>query len=244
MISLLAGDDDYQIELEIESLLGAARRRGAPFYEAEFDPEDLDRVFGHLSSPSLFATDPPIALLRDADAALAKEPTERIAAWERGSPQGLLVLVAPGAGKGERASNALVKTCEKNGRLRVVSRPQRPGDWIRWIRARAQRFGFAIDEAAAKYLHETVGESAGPLDRELEKISLLGEKRIDRAALAELVDGSGGEANGEQQRHKDRSGPFGRGRLPAWNRGIQDAKLLSLLALLHALGDLRFLVSL
>ena len=56
--------------------------------------------------------------------------------------------------------------------------------------------------------------------------------------------GSRREAGGERQRHEDQSHALGGCGLPARNRRIQDPKLLPLLALLHALGDLGFFVPL
>jgi len=85
-----------------------------------------------------------------------------------------------------------VFTSEAKGKfltLKPVSLDLRESEIPQWIQQRAQRKGLEISDEIAEYLIGIIGTDLGLLSSEIEKISLLGKKRVDIDDISDIVTG-------------------------------------------------------
>jgi DNA polymerase-3 subunit delta len=104
----------------------------------------------------------------------------------RPSPETVLVLVQSA---GEKADPDLVR-----GAGGVNARPLSPERVLRWIQQRAAQEDLALDAAAARHLHEAVGDDLAQLDAELRKLkAATGSGTVTVDDVGELVGVRRGE---------------------------------------------------
>jgi len=70
-----------------------------------------------------------------------------------------------------------------------ISLDMREGDIPYWIKQRAAMRRIEISEEAVNYLIGIIGPDLGLLSAEIEKISLLGQKRIDVLDISDIIEG-------------------------------------------------------
>jgi DNA polymerase-3 subunit delta len=78
---------------------------------------------------------------------------------------------------------------EKFRALKPVSLDIRESEIPSWIKQRAQTKGMEVTDEASDYLIGLIGPDLGLLSSEVEKISLLGKKRIDVEDVSDIVTG-------------------------------------------------------
>jgi len=66
----------------------------------------------------------------------------------------------------------------------------RQSDIVPWIKEKTSSLGIELKPEAIEYLLEEMGADFGSISSEIEKLSRLGKKTIDRADLRELIKGS------------------------------------------------------
>jgi len=79
---------------------------------------------------------------------------------------------------------------ERFKRSHLVSLDVRIGEIPSWIKQRAAKRGIEISRKAVDYLIGIIGPDLGLLSAEIEKISLLGQERIDVNDISDIIEGS------------------------------------------------------
>ncbi len=78
---------------------------------------------------------------------------------------------------------------EKFGTVKPISLDLKGAEIPSWLKQRARTNGIEMSDEATDYLIELIGPDLGLLSSEVEKISLIGKKRIDTDDLSEIVTG-------------------------------------------------------
>ena len=113
---------------------------------------------------------------------LSKKDMERLNAYvSNPSPGSVFVILHDGVLKKE--------TREKLKELKPISLDIRESEIPYWIRQRCRTKGLEISDEVADCLIGFVGPDLGLLSAEIEKISLLGEKRIGMDDIADIIVG-------------------------------------------------------
>jgi DNA polymerase-3 subunit delta len=114
---------------------------------------------------------------------LAKKDTEHLGRYTvNPSPYCILVLLHRGSPKAQFR--------EFMKEVKSIPLDIRPQELPLWIKEKALRKGFEITSEAAEYLLGVIGPDIGLLSSELEKITLLGKKRVEAGDIAGVVRGS------------------------------------------------------
>jgi DNA polymerase III delta subunit len=113
---------------------------------------------------------------------LTKKDHERLNVYLSNPAQGsILVMIHNGSLTREAR--------EKFGALRPISLDIKESEIPYWIKKRAGMKGIEISAGASDYLIGLVGPDFGLLSAEIEKISLLGKKRIDTGDISDIATG-------------------------------------------------------
>jgi len=78
---------------------------------------------------------------------------------------------------------------ERFRRSHLISLDMREGEIPSWIKQRAAMRGIEVSRDAVEYLIGVTGPDLGLLSAEIEKVSLLGQKRIDVDDLSDIIGG-------------------------------------------------------
>jgi DNA polymerase-3 subunit delta len=78
---------------------------------------------------------------------------------------------------------------ERFKRSHIISLDMREGEIPYWIKQRAALNGVEISREATDYLIGIIGPDLGLLAAEIEKIALLGQKRVDVHDISEIIEG-------------------------------------------------------
>lgn len=177
----LSGPDEYRKDDALRALIEAAvdpatrdfnldQRKGA-----DLDGETLASL---LAMPPMMA-ERRVVVIRDAGA-LRKEARAALEKYlERPAPDVLLVLAASGDDD---------KTPDLPNVEPVEIRPHTGAELPKWIAARVERLGATIAPAAVDLLQGAVGNDAGQLAIEIDKLAAYaGGREIDEAAIGAVV---------------------------------------------------------
>jgi DNA polymerase-3 subunit delta len=97
------------------------------------------------------------------------------------APESLFVMLHEGTVKKEMR--------ERFKRSHAISLDMREREIPSWIKQRAAMNGIAISHEAVNYLIGIIGPDLGLLAAEIEKIALLGQKRIDVHDISDIIEG-------------------------------------------------------
>jgi DNA polymerase III delta subunit len=97
------------------------------------------------------------------------------------APESVFIMLHEGTVKKEMR--------ERFKRSHAISLDMREGEIPSWIKQRAIMNGIAISHEAVDYLIGIIGPDLGLLAAEIEKIALLGQKRIDVHDISDIIEG-------------------------------------------------------
>jgi DNA polymerase-3 subunit delta len=97
------------------------------------------------------------------------------------APESVFVMLHEGTVKKEMR--------ERFKRSHAISLDMREGEIPSWIKQRAAMNGIVISHEAVDYLIGIIGPDLGLLAAEIEKIALLGQKRIDVHDISDIIEG-------------------------------------------------------
>lgn len=185
MITLLTGDNTFEIEHALKKLRAVNNAATAEQYEAE--DIQVNKLADILLGQTLFSSERVVVMYRPAE---NKELWDGLPAWLEKVDESLdLVLVQPGADKRTSTYKWLKKHAEVQEFAAWSERDVHQAET--WAISHAKRLGKTLDKKVARALVARTGVDQWRIHHALEKLTLLDE--ITEADVANIVEQSPSE---------------------------------------------------
>jgi DNA polymerase-3 subunit delta len=142
---------------------------------------DLDRILEVAHTVSFFGSKR-VTVLTGNLQKLSKKDLHKLDEYSSDpSPESVFIMLHEGPLKKDMR--------ERFKRSKIISLDMREGEIPFWIKQRAAMRGIEISRDAVDYLIGIIGPDLGLLSAEIEKVSLLGQKRIDVHDISDIIEG-------------------------------------------------------
>ncbi len=179
-VYVLFYNDEFFIRSSLKVIAGGSDKNKVEMYDLE-EKQDIKLIAGSLNMPALFSTSKYVVITNFQK--IKKNGLEIIEQYLKNpSPTAVLFLYVYGEGKKLRNL--------KGKSVKTIDLVLKKGEITRWLKERAAWRSFILDSDAVSYLKEFFDENLSMLDNEIEKLSLLGHKKVTKDILLESFYGT------------------------------------------------------